>query len=109
MGSLDDNLITMVAKCLTSKKQTPQILKNCIFTLSNLMADKSIFLQQILNLGIVNVLVKIWRQVIEMEKHTSKNEQDDLVLIKNEILYCIGNCTLGVRDTLSANALSLLK
>jgi hypothetical protein len=29
--------------------------------------------------------------------------------IKNEILYCVGNCTLGVRDTLSNSALALLK
>jgi hypothetical protein len=36
-------------------------------------------------------------------------DNDDIVGIKNEILYCIGNCTLGVRDTLCDSALGLLK
>ena len=60
-------------------------------------------------MGIINVLGKIWSQVIEMEKESEKKQQEELVVIKNEILYCIGNCTLGVRDSLLNNALGLLK
>jgi hypothetical protein len=50
----------------------------------------------------VDVLSKIWSQVRDVEG-------PEIVGIKNEIIYCIGNCTLGVRDSLSDSALAILK
>lgn len=103
MVSLDDNLIKKVSRSLTTQNQSPEILKNSIFTLSNLMADKSIYLQQILNLGIMDLLVKIWGQL------RAAPDNIKIVDIKNEILYCVGNCTLGIRDSLCDSAYGMLK
>lgn len=36
-------------------------------------------------------------------------EIEPLIRIKNEILYCVGNCTLGIKDALLYHGLKLLK
>ena len=34
---------------------------------------------------------------------------ESLLAIKNEIIYCIGNCVLGIQDTMVVYGLELLK
>ena len=46
---------------------SPKIMQGCIFTLSNLMADKSEYLSEILKLNLVSVLKGIWDSIIQKQ------------------------------------------
>ena len=65
------NLILLIHKSLSSQKLTPTIMKNCIFTLSNIIADKSVFLEQILENNLIQVLKKLWSYILteQMQKY----------------------------------------
>lgn len=58
-----------IQRSLTMETSTmsPKIMQGCIYTLSNLMADKSVFLQEILQLNLMTTLKGIWDTIIQKQ------------------------------------------
>lgn len=79
----------------------PSVVKSILFALSNILADSSRHVDQSLCLGIGTKLKAIWSQ-LEMDA------SEEAKSIKIEIIMCIGNMTVGVKDSLLVTAIALL-
>ena len=58
------NIISLLHKSLVSRKMPKENLRATLFVLSNIIADKSGTLRQILELQFIAVLAKIWEQIV---------------------------------------------
>lgn len=104
------NLMDLICKNLTTKKITKEIMKYCLFTLSNIIADRSQYLELALKANIIVVLQKLWLQIMEShEAATKKQEKEELSSLKTELIFCIGNCCISTRDTLMGHGAILLQ
>lgn len=110
------NLLDLVRACLkqSSEKAEPRVLKNCLLTLSNMIADESMYLGIILEMGIIELLVSLYQDLVMAQQAQPKEEADprrakELMEIKEEIVLCIGNGVVAIEDTLLVNGLGMLR
>lgn len=79
----------------------PSVVKSLLFALSNILADCSRHVDQALCLGVGSKLHQLWNSLETVAT-------DDAQSLKIEIVMCIGNMTVGVKDALLVTALALL-
>lgn len=103
------NLI--LAQLNTPPVSSPMIVKNCLFTLSNILVEKSAYVDEAVSLGLFDSIFQIWQQVsaFEKEPNRSREELDQIMSLREEIIYCIGNCTVAIKDTFLVEGLFLLR
>ena len=99
------NLINIIHRQLSSHRNSPLVIKQCLFALSNVIADGSSYLKQVLDLNLISILVEIWHQVLSQQKQQQNENNFILMDIKNELLFCVGNCNLAVNDCLLYSSL----
>ena len=58
------NLINIIHRQLSTYRNSPLVIKQCLFALSNVIADGSAYLKQVLDLNLISILVEIWHQVL---------------------------------------------
>ena len=75
-----------------------------------MIADKSKYLQLILEHQLISLLRHIWGILIQeqIKGAGSLADKDLLLKTKIEVIFCIGNCTTSVLDTVYLHGLELL-
>ena len=76
--------------------------KNSLFAISNILADRHTYIEEAIRLRLFESLHALYGSLQSMDNSKLKE------ILRQELVYCFGNTTIGAKDTLRASQRDLV-